>query len=368
LLLLILAISLLFPRSLSAQESVSVDETAQLANSLLGVVNQARQQSGLAPMQAHSLLMQAAQSHADDMAAHRLFSHTGSDGSSVYSRTARIGYKSSKGVSENWVTTGSVDSALAWWMNSYVHRNNIYNPKWTEAGVGVHRDSANGLQIFVLVFGGGNGTGNSDPGAPTPVIAAAAAPIVAPQAVARQPQGKPYLVQPGDTLLAIALRYGLTWQSVANANGLSEQSLLQIGETILLPIEDAPIMANAAAVGGQIDSVQGYTVRSGDTLAGIAGRLGVPWQDLAIANGLAADDILSIGQTLRIPIVADSLGIESSNGVPAAPTVPQIYTVQKGDTVISIALRYNLDWKELLRKNGLGEQTILSLGQQIRLN
>ncbi len=57
-------------------------------------------------MQAHPLLAQAAQSHASDMASHRLFSHTGSDGSSVHMRTARIGYTSGKGVTENWVTTG----------------------------------------------------------------------------------------------------------------------------------------------------------------------------------------------------------------------------------------------------------------------
>ncbi len=199
------------------------------------------------------------------------------------------------------------------------------------------------------------------------MIAAAAAPIVPPT-----PSGKPYLVQPGDTLLAISLRYGLTWQSVAAINGLSEHSLLQIGQTIRLPIEDAPITINPAAIGGPSDAVQGYTVQPGDTLAGIAGRYGIPWEDLAAANGLAADDFLSIGQTLRIPVIADAGQATTTAATTAtassAPAEPRIYTVKEGDTVISIALRYDLDWKELLRKNGLGEQTVLNLGQQIRLD
>ncbi len=345
-LLMLLAIPLLYSRPLSAQENVSAGATVQTANSLLTIVNQARQQSGLPPMQANPLLMQAAQLHAVDMATHRLFSHTGSDGSSVHMRATRVGYSSRKGVSENWVTTGSTDSALAWWMNSYVHRGNILNPKWTEAGIGVQRDPANGMFIFVLVFGGGN---NGNGGAPVQdaIVSAANVPAPSPPAVpapAPEPVGKPYVVQPGDTLLSIALRYGLTWQSVATSNGFSENSLLQIGQTIRLPIETAPITTNSGAIGGPSATAQGYAVQTGDTLGGIAGRYGIPWQDLAAANGLGEHDLLRIGQTLRIPVVASSGPSETITSAAAdSYSQPRFYTVQKGDTVISIALRYDMD-------------------------
>jgi LysM repeat protein len=370
-LMLLLVIPLFVPWSLSAQESVSAGEIAQTAERLLAIVNKTRQQSGLAPMQANPLLMQAAQSHAVDMATYRLFSHTGSDGSSVHMRTSRIGYASRKGVSENWVTTGSADSALAWWMNSYVHRTNVLNPKWAEAGIGVQRDPANGMYIFVLVFGGGNSGENGGASVQVASVSAANAPVSAAPAVVPEPVGKPYVVQPGDTLLSIALRYGLTWQSVATTNGLSENSLLQIGQTIRLPIDSAPITTNSNAIGGPSNTTAGYAVRSGDTLARIAGRYGIPWQELAAANGLGENDILRIGQTLRIPVVPSSGSGEPSVSA-ATPTgtasQPRFHTVQEGDTVISIALQYDMDWKEVLRRNGLDEQTVLGLGQQIRLD
>ena len=125
---------------------------------------------------------------------------------------------------------------------------------------------------------------------------------------------------------------------------------------------------NSAAIGGRSDAANGYTVQPGDTLAGIAGRYSIPWEDLAAANGLAADDFLSIGLTLRIPVVADAGQNTVAVIASAASVEPRFYIVKEGDTVISIALRYNLDWKELLRRNGLGEQTVLNLGQQIRLD
>ena len=44
-----------------------------------------------------------------------------------------------------------------------------------------------------------------------------------------------------------------------------------------------------------------------------------------------------------------------------------MHTVAEGDTIITIALEYNLDWQELLALNGLGPDSLLQLGQEIRL-
>ena len=340
------------PRPLHAQASGSSEDPAVLAARLLQAVNDTRAAHGIPPLQTHSLLTVAATKHVDDMARNHLYSHTGSDGSSVRMRTEQTGYSSPNGVSENWVSTRSVEGAINWWMNSYVHQRNLLNPKWDEGGVGVARDPNNGLLLFVLVFGGD--------GQVVPVVSSnvTASNIQAPVASAPDlPVGTPYIVQPGDTLLAIALRYGLTWQEIAAHNGLNERSVLQIGQSIRLPYEPE---SQAAAIGGASEGSQGYTVRTGDTLATIGAQFGVPWQDLAAVNSLSSSDVLHIGQSLRIPVVATTPEI-------TAPQ-QQTHTVQAGETIITVALQYNLNWQELLRINGLGENSMLSIGQEIRLN
>ncbi|MEZ4556652.1 MAG: CAP domain-containing protein [Caldilineaceae bacterium] len=129
--------------------------------------------------------------HVDDMVANHLYSHTGSDGGSV--RPRRIGYAGGSDVSENWVASSGPEGAMAWWMNSYVHRGNILNSKWNEIGVGTKRDPNNRMQIFVLVFGGGRTAPT-----PTPVESAVYTPLEVP------PGGLRYTVQSGDTLSTIA--------------------------------------------------------------------------------------------------------------------------------------------------------------------
>jgi LysM repeat protein len=44
-----------------------------------------------------------------------------------------------------------------------------------------------------------------------------------------------------------------------------------------------------------------------------------------------------------------------------------VHTVAEGDTIITIALEYNLDWQELLELNGLQPDSVIGIGQQIRL-
>jgi LysM repeat protein len=44
-----------------------------------------------------------------------------------------------------------------------------------------------------------------------------------------------------------------------------------------------------------------------------------------------------------------------------------VHTVAEGDTIITIALEYNLDWQELLELNGLQPDSLIAVGQEIRL-
>lgn len=120
------------------------------------LVSQARLDNGLPPYGWSDLLAAAAQRHADDLAAHGLASHTGSDGSTPRQRIAEAGYAAwgnGAVVGENfWTGYGSIRDALDWFMEDQIHRENILSSRYREIGVGVATDSA-GRVYYVLDFG-----------------------------------------------------------------------------------------------------------------------------------------------------------------------------------------------------------------------
>lgn len=112
------------------------------------------------------------------------------------------------------------------------------------------------------------------------------------------PAASHYVVRPGDTLSAIAARFGTTAAALAAANGLTLTSLLKIGETLLVPASGAAEGASGASL---IAAGRSYVVQAGDTLSSIAARYGVTVEALAAANGLTLQSLLQIGQVLTIP-------------------------------------------------------------------
>jgi len=103
-------------------------------------------------------------------------------------------------------------------------------------------------------------------------IPATSAPTVSP---------KTYTVKSGDYLYLIGQNMGVSWQSIAAANGISAPYLIFPGQVLAIPRQ--------------------YTAQSGDTLYSIAQRYGVSWQSIASTNGLAAPYNIQVGQTLLIP-------------------------------------------------------------------
>lgn len=96
-----------------------------------------------------------------------------------------------------------------------------------------------------------------------------------------------YIVQPGDTLSGIALRYGTTYQTLASLNQISDPNLIYPGQTIRVPEGGAP-------------SARYYTIRPGDTLSGIAERFGTTVSTLQRLNGIEDPNLIYAGSTIRI--------------------------------------------------------------------
>lgn len=145
-----------------------------------------------------------------------------------------------------------------------------------------------------------------------------------------------YTVKSGDNLYSIARRYGLTMNELMEYNNLGT-TLLSIGQILKIPTKQTITPSETT-----------YVVKSGDSLYSIARKYNTTVNDLMKYNNLTSN-LLSIGQTLKIPTSESAI---------------TSYTVKSGDTLYSIAKKYNTTVDELKRKNNLTSNT-LSIGQTL---
>jgi LysM repeat protein len=99
-----------------------------------------------------------------------------------------------------------------------------------------------------------------------------------------------YTVRWGDTLTAIAARYGTSVPAIARLNGIDPTNILLSGTTLRLPAAGSGV-----AGGGGV-----HVVRPGETLSGIAARYGTTVTALVRANGLPSANLILVGARLRV--------------------------------------------------------------------
>ena len=106
-----------------------------------------------------------------------------------------------------------------------------------------------------------------------------------------------YTVKSGDTLSAIAAKYGTTYQALASANSISNPNDIYVGQVIKV---SATATAASSQAASSTNSNGSYTVKSGDTLYGIALANGLNWQTLAKQNGISDPNDIFVGQKLSL--------------------------------------------------------------------
>jgi LysM repeat protein len=141
------------------------------------------------------------------------------------------------------------------------------------------------LTTSILLAGMSTVVGAAPP--PTP----AAPEVTAPPAPTWPAYPVYHVVQWGENLYRIALRYGTSIWAIAQANGLWNINYIRAGQVLLIPVS-APAPA---------PSPQYYVVRFGDTLSAIAWRFGTSVWSLAQANGIWNPNLIYVGQRLYIP-------------------------------------------------------------------
>ena len=142
-----------------------------------------------------------------------------------------------------------------------------------------------------------------------------------------------YVVQPGDTLSAIAARAGVSVGSLAAANGLNPNAFLLTGTVLHLSGSSASSGTVLPASDTTSSGGASYVVQAGDTLSAIAARSGTTVDALASANGLDPGQYLLTGTVLRVPSGSGSgtaidVSMSSSGDSSAATSQPVGATAQ----------------------------------------
>ena len=144
-----------------------------------------------------------------------------------------------------------------------------------------------------------------------------------------------YVVIKGDTLYAIANKFGTTVDNLKSINNLTTDSLA-IGQILKIPSDTS--------------STETYKVKKGDTLYGIAQKYNTTVDELKSLNNLTSNT-LSIGQELKIP---------------GNKTEYVTKKKKKGDTLYSIAREFGTTVSAITELNNLST-TVLSIGQKLLL-
>ena len=166
-----------------------------------------------------------------------------------------------------------------------------------------------------------------------------------------------YIVKKGDTLYSIANQNGISVTTLIKDNALTSNTL-KLGQSLKIRIPENINVTVEECIGPDytpptISSSINYTVQKGDSLYSIAKKFNTSVTNLVNLNGLKSNN-LSIGQVLKVP--------GSSN-----PSVTsQTYIVKSGDSLYSIAKKFNTSVDSIKKKNNLSSN-LLSIGQKLNI-
>lgn len=148
-------------------------------------------------------------------------------------------------------------------------------------------------------------------------------------------------VRAGDTLWAIARKYGTTVEAIARENRIADPNRIFAGERLRITLP-------ARGSGEEI-----YTVRRGDTPISIAGKFGVTLSALEDRNGLERGETIYAGDKLSIP---------------GAGMSGEFYVVRPGDTLFYISRRTGVPIRTLVGINRIKDPDLIYAGEHLKLS
>ena len=178
--------------------------------------------------------------------------------------------------------------------------------------------------------------------------------VVAASTMSRPKYSKTYVyykVRWGDNLFKLARRNRTTVNTIARMNGFSPKKMLRAGKVIKLPHKYASSIRRAK---GRSSSAKYHKVKRGESLGRIARRYGIAAAQIRAWNNLSSS-VIHPRQVLRIKAPE----AQSKNA--------KVHVVKRGDTLITIAKKYEVPLVALMKKNSLTFKSILKVGRKISI-
>jgi LysM repeat protein/predicted nucleic acid-binding Zn ribbon protein len=164
-----------------------------------------------------------------------------------------------------------------------------------------------------------------------------------------------HTVKSGETVSSIAKLYGTTTKEILQANGLKENTIISTGQELLIPLPVANTSTPTITPTPSPTPFE-YTIKSGDNLSTIAKRYNTTVEALLAANDIPDATNIRIGTKIIIAQPPDY----------SATMAYEIYEVQQGDTLYTIAAKYDMTIARLKEINNL-ESDNLKVEQQLRI-
>lgn len=186
-----------------------------------------------------------------------------------------------------------------------------------------------------------------------------------------------HVVVKGQSISTIARTYRVTSRLIQDANPGVKVNRLRPGMHLVIPTSYVPPVAEPSAPRARVTPVKGtsattirYKVRSGESLWTIAEKYNTTIEKLRSLNALSRNESLKAGQVIRVPAPADS--VKAAPNKVAAKTSPSAgsggakrHLVRRGETLTSIASRYQVTISELRSANGMSERSVLKAGDRL---
>ena len=178
-----------------------------------------------------------------------------------------------------------------------------------------------------------------------------------------------YTVTDGDTLGAIAIKHNMSLSTLLSKNNLSASKAIFPGDK--LTVAGKSTSSNSDSKSSSPKSISGsanYTVKSGDTLGGIAAKHNMSLSTLLSKNNISSGKLIFPGDKLVVSGgSSESKNTEKKSSPKKSSNAS--YTVKSGDTLGGIAGQHNMKLSALLNLNPqVSSETALKIGEKLRVS